>query len=249
MIFHSSQKQVAYPSLKLNHVVIDRVQSFNFLGVILDSTLKWNTHTNNTSLKISRVIGLMYRLKHIYPQAVLLLLYNALILPHFSYCLLAWGCKVTNDHPLHLLQKKALRIITNSDYVAHSEPICKQLRLIRVPDMYRFALWRFYFKLMNKTLPIYFNFMIPSLPIICEHYDIRRPSFHLPIIRHGYAEQLLEYQIISILNVSGSIIYTSKIQTHSFEGFKHFMKNNMINSYIDQCQELNCESCRMVNER
>ena len=215
----------------------------------MDSTLKWNSHVNHVSLKVSRVIGIMYRLKFIYPQAVLPLLYNALILPHFSYCLLVWGSKVFNGHPLHLLQKKALRIVTNNDYIAHSEPICKQLRLIKVPDMYRLAIWKFYYKLMNNSLPSYFNIMKPSIPQVCNHYQIRRPRFHPPGINHEYAEQLLEYQLTKVLNAIGSFVYTTKVQTHSFTGFKMFIKNTMLNSYADQCLIPNCEACIIMENR
>ena len=104
---------------------IERVTQFNFLGIVLSSNLKWNKHTDHISKKISRAIGVMYRLKQIYPHAVLLTWYQAIICPHFIYGLLLWGSKIENGHPLHLLQKKALRIVANQDYIAHSEPICK----------------------------------------------------------------------------------------------------------------------------
>ena len=81
----------------------------------------------------------MYRLKQIYPHAVLLTLHQAIICPHFIYGLLVWGSKIENGHPLHLLQKKALRIVANQDYIAHSEPICKALNLVKFPDMYTCA--------------------------------------------------------------------------------------------------------------
>ena len=55
----------------------------------------------------------MYRLKQIYPHAVLLTLYQAIICPHFIYGLLVCGSKIENGHPLHLLQKKALGIVAN----------------------------------------------------------------------------------------------------------------------------------------
>ena len=71
----------------------------------------------------------MYRLKHIYPEAVLLIIYQSIINAHFTYGLLVWGSKINTNHPMHLLQKRALRIVKNTDYVAHSEPICKDLRL------------------------------------------------------------------------------------------------------------------------
>ena len=50
----------------------ERVTQFNFLCIILNSNWKWNKHTNHISMKISRAIDVMYRLKQMYPHAVLL---------------------------------------------------------------------------------------------------------------------------------------------------------------------------------
>ena len=87
MVFHTSQRRVNYPTLKLNNVNIERVSQFNFLDVILASSLKWDKHVAHVSLKNSRVIGVLHRLKHVFPCEVLLTLYIALILPHLSYCM------------------------------------------------------------------------------------------------------------------------------------------------------------------
>ena len=75
MVFHTPQRRVNYSTLKLNNVNIERVSQFNFLRVILASSLKWDKHFAHVSLKISRVIGVLYRLKHIFPREVLLTLY------------------------------------------------------------------------------------------------------------------------------------------------------------------------------
>ena len=111
MFFHHAQRKVMYPILTLINMKIERVTQFNFLGVIISPNMKWYGHVTDISQNISRIVGIMYRLKHIYPQAVLLTLYSALIVPHLTYCLLAWGSKIVPNHPLHLLQKKALRIL------------------------------------------------------------------------------------------------------------------------------------------
>ena len=164
--------------LKVNNSNIERVTQFNFLGVILHSHMAWNKHINHISTKIARSIGILYRLRNVYPESVLITIYNTLILPHFHYCLSLWGSVVKENHSLHLLQKKALRIITNSDYLAHTEPLCKRLRILKISDMFSVALWKFYYKLMNNKLPEYFSFMKPVLPVATERYEIRNPSFH-----------------------------------------------------------------------
>ena len=108
-VFHTSQRDMEYPKLHIDNMDIERVTQFNFLGLIMNSNLSWNTHIEHISKKISRVIGVMYRFKHVYPQSVLLTLYNTLIVPHFTYCLLIWGSKVIEGHRIHMLQKKTLR--------------------------------------------------------------------------------------------------------------------------------------------
>ena len=139
MVFHTSKKSVIYPNLKGNNNNIERVTEFNFLGVILHFHMTWpEQHINHISIKITISIGILYRLRNVYPESVLVTIYNTLILPHFHYCLLLWGSVVKENHSLHLLKKKALRIITNSDYLAHTdpEPICKKLRILKISDIF-----------------------------------------------------------------------------------------------------------------
>ena len=163
MVFHTPQRKIQYPKLLINAFEIERVTQFNFLGVIISSSLNGIIILNT----------FLYPVIYVYPQAILFTLYDTLIVPHFSYCLLVWGAKLMMDHPIHMLQKKALRIISNRGYVAHSEPICKEFHLRKVPDMFRFSIWKCYYKLMNKQLPLYFENMKPELPIVCKTHNIR----------------------------------------------------------------------------
>ena len=146
MVFHTSNRLVRYPNLLINGRPIERVTQFNFLGLILQSNMSWSMHTNHISLKVPEAIGIIYRLKDVYPLLNLQTLYNTLILPYFNYCILAWGATISNDNCLHLLQKKTLRLISNSNYIAHTEPIYKNLRLLKLTDMFPVAVWKLYYK-------------------------------------------------------------------------------------------------------
>ena len=59
MVFHTARKRANYLVLKLNNVAIERVSQFNFLGVILNSRLKWDKHIAHISLKKSRASGVL----------------------------------------------------------------------------------------------------------------------------------------------------------------------------------------------
>ena len=89
--FHTAQKTVIYLDLKINNIIIGRVADFSFLGLIISSDLKLHKHIEHISLKISKVLDNIYRIKSVLRANILLIMYNALIVPHFNYCLLDWG--------------------------------------------------------------------------------------------------------------------------------------------------------------
>ena len=67
MVFKKTSTTNINLTLKIDQVVIDRVEYFNFLGLTIDSQMTWKNHTDNISNKCMRVIGTLNRIKHIYP--------------------------------------------------------------------------------------------------------------------------------------------------------------------------------------
>ena len=132
---------------------------------------------------------------------------------------------------------KALRLISNSNYIEHTEPICKKNTIAKAHrDMFSIAVWKFYYKLMNNQLPTYFVEWRPELPKVCTRYEIRSPVFHLQVFKHKFAEHSLRYCLIKQLNREKcSILITSKVHTHSFQGYKTYLKNKAIDVYSANC--------------
>ena len=85
MIFHTPMKKVEYPNLKINNVAIERVETFNFLGLTLNQHMNWKSHLDILSNKIARAIGILNRLKHFIPVHLKLTIYFSLIYCHFNY--------------------------------------------------------------------------------------------------------------------------------------------------------------------
>ena len=107
--------------------------------------------------KLSKTIGILNTLKHILPINIMRTIYNSLILCHLNYGVLLWGPKLHLNDRLHILGKKSVRIITGNSYFAHSEPLFRQLRLIKTCDIYKCQLLKFIFKRIHKQLPHYFK--------------------------------------------------------------------------------------------
>ena len=55
------------------------------------------------------------------------------------------------------MQKRVLRTITNSNYIAHTEPLFKELKLVKITDMYVIAIWKFYHKFEQSASHVFFN--------------------------------------------------------------------------------------------
>ena len=55
MIFHNSQKDTSNFTLNLilNHGEIEKVGTFNFLGIILDENIHWKPHIENVARKLA----------------------------------------------------------------------------------------------------------------------------------------------------------------------------------------------------
>ena len=53
---------------------------------------------------------------------------------------------------------------------------------------------------MHNDLPEYFSTMKHTLPTVCRRYEIRAPVFHLPVIRHTFAERSIRFCLINLLN-------------------------------------------------
>ena len=65
MIFHRKRKHIPELKVLIDGCNIECVSSFNFLGTMLDQCLSWNNHVDLVKKKVSRVIGILYRLKNI----------------------------------------------------------------------------------------------------------------------------------------------------------------------------------------
>ena len=93
MIFFKHPKIIPKLNIWANGNQIDEVQEFNFLVITIDQKITWTPHIRKISIKISRVIGVLRKLKHIFPQHILRLIYNSLIHPYLIYGLTLWGFK------------------------------------------------------------------------------------------------------------------------------------------------------------
>ena len=128
--------------------------------------------------------------QQIFPDSAI---YNSLILCHLNYGVLLWGLKLHVNDKLHI-QKKAVRIITCNSYFAHSEPLFKQLRLLKTCDIYKCQLLKFIFKLIHKQLSQYFKQFTFTFRNQQHNYATRTcQNIFIPNVNHEFAKRSIRF--------------------------------------------------------
>ena len=240
MVFHTAQKRIIPLQLFIDNTQIEKAHEFNFLGLTLNEHMNWKSHINNLSNKISRSIGILNKLKHFIPLKTKVLIYNSLILSYLNYAILAWGYQCER---ITKLQKKAIQIINLSKYNAHTEPLFKELTLLKVTDILKLQELKFYYKYKNNKLPHYLQSLPFSYNIDIHSHETRiQNRLHEPKTTHEFAKKCIRYDIVKVVNSTPAIIL-DKIQTHSLQGFAGYIKHTIFQSYQETCTIVNCYIC------
>ena len=126
------------------------------LGVVFDETLSFSMHIDSLCSKLSRKIGVLKKLKGIIPFQALHSLCKAIVMPHFDYCDVIWGtCGQTELDRVFRLQKRAARVITNSDYLEHSGPLFQDLKWLPLHERIDFHRCVLVYKGLHGLAPKY----------------------------------------------------------------------------------------------
>ena len=113
MIFSRTMGRLHMPEpLKYKNKIIEHVTEARFLGVIVDDKLTWAHHIKTVVSKMSRYIGILYRLKSNLPVETRKLIYHSLIQSHLNFCSLVWGFAAkSNIDKIFTSQKKGIRAV------------------------------------------------------------------------------------------------------------------------------------------
>ena len=138
-------------------------------------------------------------------------------------------------------------LLTHSNYIAHSEPLLKDLNLLSVKDLMDLKLIKFLHKLYHNNLPIYFSNYMPHLEKRETRYNLRSHRLPVPRVTHVYAESCLLYKLVEMKNklaTSYKLIFDKIVnRTHSHSAFSKYVIHIMLESYSYECILNPCRTC------
>jgi hypothetical protein len=109
------------------------------LGLIIDETLSWHHHIEQIAIKLCSACHALRNLKHIVPQSTLRTIYYAYIHSILSYGIIFRG-RSSNVNKLLILQKKIVRIVTNSRIRESCREAINNMQIMTLYSQYIFSL-------------------------------------------------------------------------------------------------------------
>ena len=146
------------------------------------------------------------------------------------------------------MQKKAIRLVTNSSYFAHTTPLFIKLNLLKIQDMFKLKLLKFFYKLSYDLLPPYFN---TYRDIIMQEpaRTLRQNLIHPPFVKRVYTECSPLVQLIAFVNKfktdkNDTILIMIESKSHSLGRFSFSVSRLFLNSYNPVCNIIDCFVCK-----
>ena len=129
------------------------------------------------------------------PTNILRMIYNAIIAPFLDYGISIWGsaANIYLDR-LFKLQKRAIRIVNHSPFLAHTSSIFYSLKLLNIYDIYKYQLGIFMFLCHKKLLP---TSVLKYYSLNCNihsHATRNAANFHIPKARTMLTYKSIVYQ-------------------------------------------------------
>ena len=230
VVFHSPQRRIDHRlNLRISNMFVKSDDQVKYLGLIFDSNLNWNPYLHELSKTISRGKGVLSKIRHFVNRNILHKLYYSLIYPFLTYGLSIWGNTYNSTlRPLITLQKRAIRTITFSKPDEHSEPLFKELEILKLTDLVTLhnalLMYHYYYNLLPSSFENFFQ-TVASL----HSYNTRlasKSTYYINTIKTNYGKFNIRFAAVNVWNHLDERIKHLPLKT-----FKNKVKLNILQSY------------------
>ena len=193
------------------------LRSFKLLGIYFDEHMNFNANSNALTSKLSRAIFFLNRVKHTLTPKALKSLYISFFHSHLLYCTNIYSCtSQTNINKIFLQQKKAIRIITNSSYTAHTAPLFARLNILPLEKVITHAKLSFMHTVYYGTAPTSFNNIWQTQAQRHPDLNLRNATdIYVPFPRIDLFKRMPIYSLPTVWNSHDIIRYYANRTTFS----------------------------------
>ena len=158
--------------------------TFKYLRVVFDNFMTWKAHADYVWKKVASRVSILGRVRSFVTKEAATLVHNALILPLFDYCDIAWNDLLQQDiDRLRRLQNRSARIITR--YSRSSEGI-EQLHWPTLSSRRSYHKAKIVFLCLHSIVPTYFSLYFTRFSNIHNYSTRQSMRLSLPNVKQNF---------------------------------------------------------------
>ena len=201
------------------------------MGLYIDKGLNFKEHVKYVCSKISKLIGLTFRLRYYLSTEILVRFYNAYIKPIIQYGILIYGCaNKTELNKIKVLQNKFLRAISFKRKTDSVDSLYIKYKILDVFNLHIYDLLKFVLRSINGL----------NSPVFHDYFKIKQPTrntraaskvmLHTGVIKNKADKKSLKYRGAKLFNAlsNSNLLPSNTLDEKSIQKFVHEFKDSYL---------------------
>lgn len=197
---------------------MEKVDNIKYLGVVIDSSLKWNAHIDYLCSKLKFLVAQFYKVNKLNNINIVKLIYFAFAQSILQYGIVIWGNAFdTHLKKLFIVQKLLLRAALGKPRLYPSEDLFDDFNVLTIRQLY------------IKNLVIYINKNMGKF--LTSHYNHNlRPSsktkYIIPKTKSSAINHQLFYTSSKLINIVPDNFIDEKLTKYKVKYVERWVKEN-----------------------
>jgi len=167
----SNKRSSVHPPLYYGNVQIQEVDTHKHLGLTFSSRLSWLPHIKSLLNNVSKLHGVLCRLKNTLDRSVLYKIYKTFVRPKLEYASVIWSdCTEREKGVLERLQLSFARIVSGARKGTKNEHLYRDVKWLKLEERRQRNTLLFMHKLVYGEAPDYLVSLLPDKSI---NYNLR----------------------------------------------------------------------------
>lgn len=208
-------------AISLDGKCLDRVSTIKYLGVLLDEEFTWKPHIDSLCKKLSKSCHILYKCRQYFEIDTLRTIYYSTFQSHLTYCIECWGNTFSSYiQPLSVIQKRAIRLITSSEYNAHTKPLFKDLKIMPVDVLIKYKCTILVHRCITD------NFPLPRSVFVTSRFNSRsaaKNNFLVAKNKNAYGDRRMQSIGVTLWN---NLPINIKLARNVYSAIKTYFLSN-----------------------
>ena len=172
VLFHLKNKPIPrnFTCIQTEVMQIDRVESVQYLGMLLDEKLYWHEHVDQICASLVKYFGIFNHIKNFVSKRIARQLYFAFIYSRIQYGIETYGtCAKETLAKVQIMQNKLLKLLLKWDRRTPTDFVHYHLSILKINDMHTAKILSFVNECRSGRVP----------DIFVNYYKIRETGLNL----------------------------------------------------------------------